>query len=78
MYLVVNEENTDITEKCSYTEPYIYECTGEDGLRCLICGHTGGHGMKKPQVFVIEHLRFSAGSLYSRFSRFFSMKVVRK
>lgn len=33
MYLVVNGENIDITGKCSYTEPYIYECTGEDGLR---------------------------------------------
>ena len=33
LYLVVNGENQDITDQCSYTEPYIYECTGEDGLR---------------------------------------------
>ena len=39
LYLVVNNENIDITDKCSYTKPYIYECTGEDGLRhCFIVG----------------------------------------
>ncbi len=33
LYLVVQGEDTDITGQCSYTTPYIYECTGEDGLR---------------------------------------------
>ena len=33
LYLVINGENRDITDLCSYTEPYIYTCTGEDGLQ---------------------------------------------
>ena len=33
LYLVVNGEDIDITDECSYTEPYIYDCVGEDGLR---------------------------------------------
>lgn len=33
MYLTVNGENLDITDEFSYTTPYIYECTGSDGLR---------------------------------------------
>lgn len=33
LYLVIHGENRDITDECSYTEPYIYTCTGEDGLR---------------------------------------------
>lgn len=33
LYLTINGENKDITEECSYTEPYIYEFVAEDGLR---------------------------------------------
>ena len=33
LYLTVNGENLDITDQCSYEIPYIYECTGPDGLR---------------------------------------------
>ena len=33
LYLTVNGEDRDITDLCSYETPYVYECTGEDGLR---------------------------------------------
>lgn len=33
LYLTINGENKDITDECSYTEPYIYEFVAEDGLR---------------------------------------------
>lgn len=33
LYLTVNGEDRDITDECSYETPYVYECTGEDGLR---------------------------------------------
>ena len=33
LYLTVNGENLDITDQCSYETPYLYECTGPDGLR---------------------------------------------
>lgn len=33
VWLVINGEETDITGQFSYTEPYIHDCTGEDGLR---------------------------------------------
>lgn len=33
VYLTAGEEELDITGEFSYTEPYLYECTGEDGLR---------------------------------------------
>lgn len=33
LILTINGENKDITDQCSYTEPYIYECVTEDGLR---------------------------------------------
>lgn len=33
LYLVINGEEQDITDQCSYETPYIYECTGGDGLR---------------------------------------------
>lgn len=33
LYLTINGEDKDITDECSYTEPYIYECVAEDGLR---------------------------------------------
>ena len=32
LYLTVNGENRDITDECSHETPYIYTCTGEDGL----------------------------------------------
>lgn len=39
LYLTVNGEELDITDQCSYETPYIYECTGPDGLRhALIIG----------------------------------------
>lgn len=39
LYLTINGENKDITDECSYTEPYIYEFVAEDGLRhCIIIG----------------------------------------
>lgn len=33
LYLTINGEDKDITDACSYTEPYIYEFVAEDGLR---------------------------------------------
>lgn len=33
LYLTVNGEDLDITGQCSYETPYLYECTGPDGLR---------------------------------------------
>ena len=33
LYLTANGEDLDITDQCSYEIPYIYECTGPDGLR---------------------------------------------
>lgn len=33
LILTINGENKDITDQCSYTQPYIYECVAEDGLR---------------------------------------------
>ncbi len=33
LYFVANGEDIDITDQCSYETPYIYECTGPDGLR---------------------------------------------
>lgn len=33
LYLTVGGQDTDITGLCSYETPYIYECTGSDGLR---------------------------------------------
>lgn len=33
LYLIINGEDKDITDACSYTEPYIYEFVAEDGLR---------------------------------------------
>ncbi|MCI8539405.1 MAG: hypothetical protein HFF18_12240 [Oscillospiraceae bacterium] len=33
LYLTANGEDLDITDLCSYEIPYIYECTGPDGLR---------------------------------------------
>lgn len=33
VYLIANGENLDITDQFSQTVPYIYECTGSDGLR---------------------------------------------
>ena len=33
LYLTANGENADITGLCSDETPYIYECTGSDGLR---------------------------------------------
>lgn len=33
VYLTANGEDLDITEKFSYTDPYIYEYTDSDGLR---------------------------------------------
>lgn len=33
LYLVIGDEEKDITDLCSYTTPYIYECTDEMGLR---------------------------------------------
>lgn len=46
VWLTVNGENRDITEEFSYTEPYIYECTGSDGLRhaFIIGGETDAVG----------------------------------
>lgn len=36
LYLVVNGENKDITDACSYTVPYLYECFDEEGMRHVI------------------------------------------
>lgn len=33
LYLTIDGQDTDITGLCSYETPYIYECTGLDGLR---------------------------------------------
>lgn len=46
VWLTVNGENRDITGEFSYTEPYIYECTGSDGLRhaFIIGGETDAVG----------------------------------
>lgn len=46
LYLVINGENKDITGLCSYTEPYIYTCTGSDGLQhaFVIGGDAGAIG----------------------------------
>lgn len=33
LYLTIDGQDTDITGLCSYETPYIYECTGPDGLR---------------------------------------------
>ena len=46
LYLTINGENTDITGQCSYETPYIYECTGTDGLRhaFIIGGDPGAIG----------------------------------
>ena len=46
VWLTVNGENRDITGEFSYTEPYIYECTGPDGLRhaFIIGGETDAVG----------------------------------
>ncbi len=33
LYLTIGGQDTDITGLCSYETPYIYECTGLDGLR---------------------------------------------
>lgn len=46
VWLTINGENRDITEEFSYTEPYIYECTGSDGLRhaFIIGGETDAVG----------------------------------
>lgn len=33
LYLTINGEDKDITDACSYTEPFIYEFVAEDGLR---------------------------------------------
>ena len=43
LYLVINGQNKDITGLCSYTEPYIYTCTGDDGLQhAFIIGGSDG------------------------------------
>lgn len=46
LYLTVNGEDRDITEECSYETPYIYTCTGEDGLEhtFIIGGEPGNTG----------------------------------
>lgn len=36
IWLTVNSETLDITGEFSYTEPYIYDGTGEDGLRHVL------------------------------------------
>lgn len=33
LYLTIDGQDADITDLCSYETPYIYECTGLDGLR---------------------------------------------
>ena len=33
LYLTANGQDLDITDLCSYTTPYLYECIGQDGLR---------------------------------------------
>lgn len=46
LYLTVNGENKEITDLCSYTEPYIYTCIGEEGLQhiFIIGGDPGAIG----------------------------------
>lgn len=46
LYLIINGENRDITDLCSYMEPYIYTCTGDDGLQhaFVIGGEAGAIG----------------------------------
>ena len=45
-YLILNGDGTDITDGFSYTEPYLYDFTGEDGQRhvFVIGGETDAVG----------------------------------
>ena len=60
VWLTINGENRDITEEFSYTEPYIYECTGADGLRhaFIIGGETDAVGWAE---FLWDENGFPAG-----------------
>ena len=60
IWLTVNGETSDITGEFSYTEPYIYDSIGEDGLRHVIVvgGETDAIGWSE---FIWDETGFPAG-----------------
>ena len=60
VWLTVNGENRDITGEFSYTEPFIYDCIGPDGLRhaFIIGGEADAVGWAE---FLWDETGFPAG-----------------